>query len=88
MRQLVDRVARWLGRPIRVAVVPRLLMNALGSAVPLVREMNEMLYQWDEPFVVDDRRFRERFRMDPTPAGRAAQATIGWAKEAYGLNAG
>ena len=87
MRHLVERFARLLGRPIRMTAVPRLLMNVLGLAVPLVREMNEMLYQWDEPFVVDDRRFRERFRMDPIPADRAAQATIGWAKQAYRLNA-
>jgi hypothetical protein len=26
---------------------------------------DEMLYQWDEPFVVDDRRFRERFQLLP-----------------------
>jgi len=28
--------------------------------MPVMREIDEMLYQWDEPFVVDDRRFRER----------------------------
>ena len=57
----------------------------MGLVVPLMREINEMLYQWDEPFVVDDRRFRERFGMHPTDADEAAQATVNWAKATYGL---
>jgi hypothetical protein len=58
-------------------------MKAVGLAVPLVREMNEMLYQWDEPFMVDDRRFRERFALQPTDAEEAARATVEWAKKTY-----
>jgi hypothetical protein len=46
--------------------------------------MNEMLYQWDEPFVVDDRRFRERFGAQPTGLEEAARATLAWARDAYG----
>ena len=56
----------------------------MGLFVPLVRELNEMLYQWDEPFVVDDRRFRERFKLLPTGASEAAQATVDWANKTYG----
>lgn len=61
LRDLVARFSQALGRPIAVGAVPKLVLRAMGLFVPLVREMNEMLYQWDEPFVVDDRRFRERF---------------------------
>ena len=28
--------------------------------VPIFREFDEMLYQWDAPFIVDDGRFRRR----------------------------
>jgi len=55
----------------------------MGVAVPLMREMSEMLYQWDEPFIVDDHRFRERFKMLPTDANDAARATVDWAKATY-----
>jgi hypothetical protein len=27
--------------------------------VPFFREIDEMLYQWEEPFQINDRRFRE-----------------------------
>ncbi len=83
-RDLMERFSRPLGRRIRVAHVPRLILRAIASFVPLVREMNEMIYQWDEPFIVDDRRFRERFKVLPADADIAAQATVDWARQTYG----
>jgi hypothetical protein len=48
-----------------------------------MRELDEMLYEWDEPFVVDDRRFRERFQLLPTGVDEAANRTMEWAKRHY-----
>ncbi|MGA8005797.1 MAG: hypothetical protein WCA17_06835, partial [Burkholderiales bacterium] len=84
MRALIERFAKALGRRIPVGRVPRLALKAAGLFVPLIREMNEMLYQWDEPFVVDDRRFRERFAAKPVPADAAARETVVWARQHYG----
>jgi hypothetical protein len=66
-----------------VARVPRFAIRAIGLFVPLLREVDEMLYQWDEPFIVDDRHFRERFRMQPTDPATAARATVEWARATY-----
>jgi nucleoside-diphosphate-sugar epimerase len=84
LRDLVARIAKLLGRPIAVGRVPKPVLRAMGLFVPLVREMNEMLYQWDEPFVIDDRRFRERFGAQPAGLEEAARATLAWARNAYG----
>jgi hypothetical protein len=43
-----------------------------------------MRYQWEEPFIVDDRRFRERFAAQPADPHAAARATVDWAKQRYG----
>src|SRR5262249_13657286 len=56
MRALVARFSRELGREIKLMTVPRTVLKTLALVVPFVREIDEMLYQWDEPFVVDDRR--------------------------------
>src|SRR4029453_16198257 len=66
LRALVVRLSGHLSRRISVAQVPRWMLKLAASFVPFVRELDKMLYQWDEPFVVDDRRFRERFRQSPT----------------------
>jgi hypothetical protein len=42
-----------------------------------------MRYQWQEPFVIDDTRFRERFGIMPEDADRAAAATVAWARVEY-----
>jgi len=41
-------------------------------------------YQWDEPFIVDDSRFRARFAMKPIREDEAARATVAWARQTYG----
>jgi hypothetical protein len=83
MRDLVARFARPLGRAIRLAGVPRWAVKTAGVCVPLLREVGEMLYQWDEPFVINDRRFRERFRQEPANANEAVAATVAWAQQHY-----
>jgi len=70
-----------LGREIRLAGVPRWMVKGIGVLVPLVRQVDEMLYQWAEPFVVSDRRFRDRFRQPPADVDEAAAATVSWARQ-------
>lgn len=79
-RELVARFAGALGRDVPVRRVPRLALAALGLVVPIVRELNEMAYQWEEPFVVDDARFRARFGDLATPLDVAARETVAYAR--------
>ena len=76
MRELAARFSASLGREIKLAGVPRWAVKAIGLVVPLMREVAEMFYQWDEPFVIDDRRFRERLRQGPTDVDVVAAATV------------
>jgi nucleoside-diphosphate-sugar epimerase len=85
LRDLVDRFAMSLARPIGITVLPPLLLRVLGIVVPILRELTEMSYQWDEPFVIDDGRFRERFpAVSPVSPDDAAAATVEWAVRHYG----
>ena len=84
LHALVGRLGEHLGRPIALVALPPVALKALGLVSPLMRELAEMSYQWDEPFVVDDRRFRERFPVEPTDADEAARATVAWATAHYG----
>jgi nucleoside-diphosphate-sugar epimerase len=80
-RALTGRFAGALGRPIAIRRVPRLVMGAAGLFLSIARELNEMAYQWEEPFVVDDARFRARFGELATPLDVAARETVAWARE-------
>ena len=79
-------IDQWdLGRDIGLTVMPRWARKALGLVVPMIREINEMMYQWDEPFVIDGQRFRATFNTEPTEPQRAAADTVTWAKSHYGI---
>jgi len=83
LRELVSRLAAQLGRPIPLVQVSRGIIRTIAVVMPLMRELHEMLYQWDEPFVVDDRRFRERFGLEPADADEASAETVAWARRHY-----
>jgi hypothetical protein len=83
MRALVKRFSRELGREIRLMTMPRTALKTLALVVPFLREIDEMVYQWQEPFVINDRRFRERFGQGPEDVQRAAADTVAWARLHY-----
>ena len=83
IRALVARFSHYLGRDIELMAMPRWAIRGLGLVVPMIREVGEMMYQWDEPFVIDDRRFRARFATQPTAVERAAADTVTWAQNHY-----
>jgi nucleoside-diphosphate-sugar epimerase len=83
-RAWIARMSGELGRQIRAASVPRPVLKAMALIVPFLREVEEMAYQWDEPFVIDDRRFRARFRVEPTASEVGARETVRWALRHYG----
>jgi nucleoside-diphosphate-sugar epimerase len=83
-RELLARCAAALGRPIPVRRVPGAVLAVAGLLVPIVREVREMAYQWEEPFVVDDARFRARFGELATPLDAAARETVAYARAKVG----
>ena len=83
MRDLIERIGKPLARPIKVGQVPPWVTKAAALVVPLMRELAEMAYQWEEPFVIDDSRFRRRFDVRPVGVDIAAAETARWALQHY-----
>jgi hypothetical protein len=51
---------------------------------PLVRELNETLYQFERPFVSDASKFQGAFGpFKPTPHRDAVQRTVEWFRDRY-----
>lgn len=85
-RAMVRRLGTAAGRELKVQAMPRWLMSGLALFVPILRELGEMSYQWDEDFVIDDARWRARFGADTrvTPLDAGARAMADWARKHYG----
>lgn len=76
-RELIERAGELVGKPASILRVPPWALSVLGVVVPEVRAIRQMLYQWDEPFVLDDSCFRSTFGVQPTPIDEALRDTLG-----------
>jgi nucleoside-diphosphate-sugar epimerase len=77
-RALLDLVAAEVGHPVAVRSVPKLVMRALGLFNPTMRELVEMTYEFDEPFVLDTTKFESTFGTSGTALNAAVSETVGW----------
>ena len=76
-RQLVDAIYRQAGRPrTKVRGVPSLLLRLLALRDPTVRELLEMQYQFEEPFIVDSSKIATKLDATATPVDRAIADTL------------
>jgi nucleoside-diphosphate-sugar epimerase len=80
-RQFVEMIFEDVGKSARVQAAPKILLRAMGLFNPALREIVEMLYEFEEPFVVDDSRFEREFGEEATPLREAIQRTVRWYRE-------
>ena len=59
-------------------LTPKLLLQLLSRFNADIREVLEMIYQVEEPFVVDGSKFTQTFGHQATPLPTAIQATVAW----------
>ena len=62
--------------PVKVKTIPAALLKVAGLVSPMMRELPEMLYQFERPFVIDATDTTETFGIVPTPLGEQLRATI------------
>ena len=53
-----------------------MLLRALGLVNPTVRELVEMQYQFEEPFVVDSSKIADKLGVEATPVEQALADTL------------
>jgi nucleoside-diphosphate-sugar epimerase len=76
-QQLVDIIYRQAGQArTRIRTVPPLLLRALAITSPVVRELLEMQYQFEEPFIVDSNKITTRLGAAATPLEHAVAETL------------
>ena len=77
-REFIGMVYASAGNEPSIQAMPRFMVSAVGLFNGNVRELKEMLYEFEEPFVVDDSRFESAFGGSATPLSEAIEATIAW----------
>jgi nucleoside-diphosphate-sugar epimerase len=76
-RQLVDIAYREAGQPGgRLRTLQPLMLRAIGLINPTMRELVEMQYQFDEPFIVDSSKIVNKLGVHATPLEQALTDTL------------
>ncbi|BCW60415.1 NAD-dependent epimerase/dehydratase family protein [Arthrobacter sp. StoSoilB20] len=67
---------------LKVSAVPGWVLRAAGVFSTDMRELAEMLYQFERPFVMDSSESKRMLGLEPTPLTEAAAATVAWWRSA------
>lgn len=81
-RAFVDLVFAAAGHAPRLQALPGLLVRGLGLFNPMLRELAEMMYEFEEPFIVDHTKFARAFGNHATPLPAAIRTTLEWYRQA------
>jgi nucleoside-diphosphate-sugar epimerase len=77
-RAIMDQVASELKHPVGIRTVPKFALRAMGLVNPMMAELAEMSYEFEEPFVLDTTKYESTFGTTATPLARAITDTLTW----------
>jgi nucleoside-diphosphate-sugar epimerase len=77
-RQVIETVYKLAGQKPKIMTAGRATLRAIGLVKPEMREYRHTLYQFSEPWVVDDGAFRGAFGDLATPLDEALATTLAW----------
>ena len=77
-RQLVSIVEEQIGQSVKIRVAGKLMVSFLGLFNPMLKEMKEMMYEWEQPYIVEHKKYEDSFGNASTPYDVAIRETIEW----------
>lgn len=79
VRGMVDRLATESGSgPVAVRRLSPAVLAVASLFSPLLRELKEIRYQFDGPFVLDSTAYEAEFAVRATPVDEQVRATVAW----------
>lgn len=78
-RQLLGLLFAEAGHPVRVGETPGWVFSMMAPFLPIMRELKELLYQWERPYILDFSAFTSAFgALEPTSHEQAMRETVAW----------
>jgi nucleoside-diphosphate-sugar epimerase len=76
--ELVRMFAEEAGVEPKISSMGKLMMAIGGLFIPEAKETVEMMYEFEEPFIIDSNKFEKAFGMKATPIREAVKETVAW----------
>jgi nucleoside-diphosphate-sugar epimerase len=84
-REMVNRLAAEAGTAhVAVRPVPPAVLGVMSLISPLIRELKEIRYQFDRPFVIDSSAYEGEFALRATSLDEQIEATVAWWRSRQG----
>lgn len=80
-REMLGLIEKELEVKIKVRAAGNTMITILGLFSPMIKEVKEMMYTWEEPYIVDHSKFEAAFGATPTSHEKAIKETAAWFKE-------
>ncbi len=79
-REMLTMIATEMGIEPKFSTMGKTMMWIGGLFIPAAKETVEMMYEFEQPFIVDSSRFETTFGMKATPMKEAIKETVAWYK--------
>ncbi len=79
-QQLVDMISAGLGRQVKVRAIGRFLLSMLGIFDRNAGEASEMLYEFNEPYILNAAAMEKTFGLKATPMEQRIEETLDWVR--------
>ena len=79
-RMMVEMIAQEMGIEPKMSAMGKFMMRLGGLFIPEAKESVEMMYEFEQPFIVDSSKFEKTFGMKATPMREAIKETVAWYK--------
>lgn len=85
-RKFVELIHEEAGTTGKIRSVNPIITRLLGLFVPLIREVNEMMYEFVHPYYVNTSKYEERYGNGVTPHREAIRQTLDWYRTSFPKN--
>jgi len=76
-RELIKLFSKEMNATPKVTVMPMWLLRILGIFMPIMKELGEMMYQYDRDYFFDSSKFEKRFNFKTTSYQEGVKITVG-----------
>lgn len=85
-KEWVDRIGKEMGKPAKIQLASRGIVKIMGIFIPVMREMPEMMYQYDRNYDFNSDKFMNHFDFQVTPYEKGINEIIAndYSKERIG----
>jgi nucleoside-diphosphate-sugar epimerase len=80
-RRFLELVFAEAGQSLRLQSTPKWLIPGVGLFSPNIRELVEMVYEFEEPFILDHSKFERAFGNQTTHLAEAIRTTVSWFRQ-------